>query len=309
MSSTCVDCGTTVERRGRRGPPPKRCKPCFDEHERNRRGGSRPKRSHTCKVCGCTFSNGRKTQHACSPQCRKQWSKAQQLLRHHSASCEPCGNPSCSNTRKHGTKYCCAACRESAQHSPLLTCQNPDCGKLFRMKNCTKNPWKNKGKYCTPECYRDHRWGKDRPRKKTSLSVRRAASSAALATSLRKKCKVLNVTFDPACTREAVLSRDKWVCQHCGLRCNKEYKLLPGTRTPDPRNAEHDHIIPLSVPGSLGNVFENSQCLCRKCNMKKGNTSCGQLRLPIEEDAWGKGVRVRRQPISRFLGATLVAVP
>jgi 5-methylcytosine-specific restriction endonuclease McrA len=89
--------------------------------------------------------------------------------------------------------------------------------------------------------------------------------------------------------------------------CNKEYVLDPVTFTPDLRNAEHDHIWPLSVKGSPGNVFENSQCLCRKCNMAKGDTAEGQLRLCLEEEAWGRGVRVRSLRSSRSCVATQAA--
>lgn len=309
MCLTCCDCGKTFSRPGRRGRLPNRCNECSRLHEKTRNTKKRQRYAHVCRVCGIEFENGRKKQEACSPPCRKQWAKTQAFKRYHAKCSEPCGNPVCPRTRKKGTKFCCPACRHAVQYPPMLVCQNPACGREFRMKHRTKDAWKNKGKYCTPECFQDHRWGQDRPRKQRSLSARRSASQAALAKSLRKKCKVLQVTFDPACTRQAVLERDNWVCQKCRLNCNKEYKFIPGTRTPDPRNAEHDHIIPLSVPGSPGNVFENSQCLCRECNSKKRDKPQGQLRLPIEEEAWGKGVRVRRQPSSRFSGATLAAVP
>jgi 5-methylcytosine-specific restriction endonuclease McrA len=190
------------------------------------------------------------------------------------------------------------------QYPPKRICQNPACGRKFRMKHRTKDGWKNKGKYCCPECYRDHRWGAGRPRLRRSKLARSSASRDALARSLRKRCKVYGVTFDPACTRQAVLERDGWVCQKCRAVCHKEYVLHAGTLTPDPRNAEHDHIWPLSVKGSPGNVFENSQCLCRKCNLAKGDTVEGQLRLCLEEEAWGKGVRVRSPHNSRSCVAT-----
>lgn len=173
------------------------------------------------------------------------------------------------------------------------------------MKYATKNQWQNKGKYCCPECYRDHRWGDHRPKQKRSKAARNNASRHALAKSLRKRCKQFGVTFDPACTRQAVLERDGWICQKCHVSCNKEYVLDPKTKAPHEHNAEHDHIIPLSVPGSPGNVFENSQCLCRKCNAKKGDRAEGQLRLCLEEEAWGVGVRVRSQRNSR----SSVAIP
>jgi 5-methylcytosine-specific restriction endonuclease McrA len=171
------------------------------------------------------------------------------------------------------------------------------------MKHVTKNSWQNKGKYCCPECYRDHRWGHQRPRKKTAPAVCAKAADSARATSLRKRCKVYGVTFDPACTRQAVLERDGWRCQRCRVLCNKEYKLGAASKSPHWKNAEHDHIVPLSVPGSPGNVFENSQCLCRRCNGKKSNRPEGQLRLRLEEEAWGKGVRVRSQQNSKSFAA------
>jgi len=184
---------------------------------------------------------------------------------------------------------------------------NPACGREFRRKQCTNNEWKGKGLYCCRDCYSDHRFGLDRPRRNRTKDHVARSSRDALARSLRKRCKQFNVTFDPACTRQAVLDRDKRVCQKCRVKCNKEYVLHPVTRTPDLRNAEHDHIVPLSVPGSPGNVFENSQCLCRKCNMAKGDTPEGQMRLRLEEEAWGSGVRVRRRQNLSCSGATPAA--
>jgi len=301
----CVDCQRPIDCCGKRGPLAKRCGQC---HAKSRRTNGRPRHCHVCKICAATFTNGRKTQHACSPQCRKEWANMQNLRKHHAASTKPCANPNCSKTRKRGTKYCSTECSH-ARFPPPLVCHNPKCGRTFRMKHATRNPWQNKGKYCCPECYRDHRWGTHRPRQKRSASVRRAAGKAALATSLRKRCKVFGVTFDPACTRQAVLERDGWRCQKCHVLCNKEYKLDTAAKSPHWKNAEHDHIVPLSVPGSPGNVFENSQCLCRRCNSKKSDKPEGQLRLCLEEEAWGRGVRVRRQQNLRSSGATLAAAP
>jgi 5-methylcytosine-specific restriction endonuclease McrA len=216
-----------------------------------------------------------------------------------------CANSACGKQFKvspskiaRGYRCCSWECRSVAMLHPPLTCQNPACGREFRMKHATKNKWQNAGKYCSPSCYQDHRFGADRPKMPRSKAARKAAASFALGKSLRKRCKLFGVTFDPACTRQAVIERDCSVCQKCRIVCNKEYVFVKGTCTPCQRNAEHDHIIPLSKPGSPGNVFENSQCLCRKCNRIKLATSEGQMRLPIEEEAWGKGVRVRSQPSS-----------
>lgn len=260
--------------------------------------------AHQCLHCKKKFASPRKKQPYCSMQCARLASRKRVV-----ATCarKACGKQfeALLHEVEQGRRFCC---RECSYHEPLA-CQNPKCGKQFRMKHRTSDAWKNKGKYCCPECYSDHRWGEHRPRKRRNRAQRRNAGDYALATSLRKRCKQFNVTFDPACTRQAVLDRDRNVCQKCHVKCNKEYRLHPVTRSPHWKNAEHDHIVPLSIAGSLGNVFENSQCLCRRCNAKKRDTPDGQLRLRLEEGAWGKGVRVRHQRNSRSSVGTLAAVP
>ena len=291
MCITCVDCGTSITRNGTCGRNPKRCKQCrlAFRARSGRRGGDKAKHQHSCIGCGVLFTSGRAVQKYCSMKCCR---RAGRIV-------IKCSNPLCSNMisrRKSKVKkwkpYCSTKCSES-RYPPPHVCQNPRCGKSFRMKHVTKNQWQNKGKYCCPECYHDHRWGQSRPRKQSTRAQIKRASSSSIATSLRKRCKVFGVTFDPACTRVKVLERDGWKCQKCGVLCNKEYRRDSASGAFELRNAEHDHIIPLSVPGSPGNVFENSQCLCRQCNGTKGNKPEGQLRLCLEEEAWGRGVRVR----------------
>lgn len=60
-------------------------------------------------------------------------------------------------------------------------------------------------------------------------------------------------------TRKAVLARDEWTCQYCGL---EEIKLTV------------DHVIPRSRGGS--SAWENIVASCAPCNRRKGN------RLPHE---------------------------
>ena len=304
MPLQCCDCGATIVRTGSRGPSPKRCAECrlAAKTAALKHGGSQAKHEHVCTSCSTAFCSGRKSQKFCSTACYR-ISRRKRLF-------VVCANSICRKVFEttpgkilDGRKYCCLKCSPARPRRPLLVCHNPSCGKQFRMKHFTKNPWQNKGKYCCPECFRDHYWGSHRPRKKTKAKDLRRSADRAIGTSLRKRCKVFGVTFDPACTRQLVLDRDRWLCQKCGCVCNKEYRLDPATKRPHPRNAEHDHIIPLSVAGSLGNVFENSQCLCRTCNGKKRDRSEGQLRLCLEEGAWGNGVRVRsQQHLGFFVG-------
>lgn len=307
MCLTCCDCGATIHRKGRRGPPPRRCANCKtrSRHANNRRrpGPGEGKHVHSCEHCGVLFRSARLRQKFCTPRCRTVASRKRIIV--------VCARIACGTQFEttlgrlaDGHRFCCRKCF----YPEPFVCQNPACAKTFRPKFRSNSDWKGKNKYCCRDCYADHRFGAGRPRRKRPRSHVRLSSKYALARSLRKRCKQFGVTFDPACTREAVLARDNYVCQKCRIKCNNEYRLHPKTRTPHWRNAEHDHIVPLSVCGSPGNVFENSQCLCRKCNMRKGDTPQGQMRLCLEEEAWGSGVRVRRQQSSRFCEAIPGAV-
>src|SRR5262249_42535949 len=82
------------------------------------------------------------------------------------------------------------------------------------------------------------------------------------------------VPYDGTVTRRKVLQRDHWRCQLCGVSTPER---LSGTTHPNA--PEVDHIVPLSAPGSPGHVWSNVQCACHTCNMAKGTTSRGQLRI------------------------------
>ncbi len=70
----------------------------------------------------------------------------------------------------------------------------------------------------------------------------------------------------------AVFNRDRWRCQLC------KKKLKPFNRGTYKDSApELDHIIPLSRGGD--HSYQNTQCVCRKCNAKKSSKEIGQLRL------------------------------
>jgi hypothetical protein len=209
-----------------------------------------------------------------------------------------------------GSRCCSAKCKHEHMRLPDAFCKNPACGKkIQRQSQGPRNTalGTDGRKYCCRECAWDHRWGADRPQKDWSKKHLAASSAGALRTSLRKKCKLLNVPHDEECTRLAVLDRDQWICQCCRIKCNRKYVIDTKTRRPDPRNAEHDHIVPLTAEDSPGNVFPNSQCLCRKCNNKKRDRACGQLRLDLEGSVkrWESGARGRRLRNSRFS----VAIP
>lgn len=304
MCLKCCDCNSPINRPGQRGPKPKRCSPCYAKRDKALRDKKKVRHTHVCEHCGTEFFSGKKRQRCCSDACRAEWSKVDCRNRYHQATGEPCKNPACKEARKRGTAYCSRQCRHEHMRLPESFCQNPACGKTIQRESNGPRKTamgKDSRKYCCRECAWDHRWGADRPRKKWSKEHLALSAAGALQTSLRKKCKLLDVPNDDECTRRAVLERDGWVCQMCRIDCNREYIIDPKTRRPDPRNAEHDHIVPLTEEGSPGNVFPNSQCLCRKCNNKKRARSIGQMRLDLEGSVkrWESGARGRRQRNSK----------
>jgi len=69
-----------------------------------------------------------------------------------------------------------------------------------------------------------------------------------------------------------VFARDKWRCVLCGI---KTPMLLRGTY--EDAAPELDHIIPLSLGGP--HTYINTQCACRRCNIRKSNKPLGQMLL------------------------------
>lgn len=278
---TCKRCGQfacTVPRRGR---PSKWCRDCLrsvrTEQERvrkarrNAEGKDKPHRGQ-CLKCGIEFQSGRKGQKYCGQACCHLASRSRSIV-----SCHQCGKEfeTCS-ARSSGRRFCSKACFHALHCAPLVQCQH--CGKDFKKKAYT-TPWHGKNKFCSRECSYTHRWGEHRPRKATSPEQMKRCSQKARMTTLKHRCKHYVVPFDPNCTREAVCGRDNWKCQNCGIKCHQgPCRINKRTRKVSRRNAEHDHIIPLATgPGSPGNVFSNSQCLCRRCNGRKGKKPSGQM--------------------------------
>lgn len=284
LNAKCESCGRSVATEPRRGPIPKRCDSCSEtlrrEYNTKRRGSGADKiHSAACKQCGVVFSTARKKQGYCSPECGHLASRSRSQI-----ACQRCGSQfEIDSSRAETRRFCSWDCWIASKPSHEKTCVG--CGQSFTRSVNGKMPHQDKGKYCSRECYLDHRWGTNRPRRVSSKSAIDTACRRALATSLRKRCKRFGVPFDPACTREAVCERDGWVCQQCGVKCHKgRHRFNKRTRKMSKQNAEHDHIVPLSWgEPTKGNTFDNSQCLCRACNGRKKNRGGGQMRLNLVE--------------------------
>lgn len=285
-SLKCGLCGCNTVTVPRRGRPSKWCRSCLCK-VRSKQGKDRKAKARaecrdkihaaTCSQCFKDFLSDRRNQKYCSPACARRGHRKQVAM--------VCKNPDCGKEfsrceaeARNGRKFCCMKCFRVVHSADICRCHN--CGKEFKAKSY-ENEWQGKNKYCSRACYLDHRWGNNRPGKRSSPSQIDRACRRSLATSLRKRCKHYGVPFDPACTREAVCERDGWICQQCGVKCHKgRHRFNMRTRKMSKRNAEHDHIVPLARRNpTKGNTFDNSQCLCRLCNGRKHARGGGQMRL------------------------------
>ena len=79
------------------------------------------------------------------------------------------------------------------------------------------------------------------------------------------RCRKYGVPFDSSVTRPALLDRDTWLCQSCGIG------VVEGGDTNVPNYAHVDHVVPLSA-GIFGHTWDNTQILCNQCNIDKAAT-------------------------------------
>lgn len=110
-------------------------------------------------------------------------------------------------------------------------------------------------KYCSKTC---------RDNGEVSKAIHRRVGSAYQAA---KRARTVEA-FDPI----AVLERDKWRCQMCGVKTPRKLRGLC-----QPNSPEVDHIVPLAKQGD--HVSWNAQCLCRRCNRAKSDKALGQTWL------------------------------
>jgi 5-methylcytosine-specific restriction endonuclease McrA len=280
----CALCGSEAIKIPRRGPSSRFCPACL-KGVKSEQGRARKKRRQaenrdkihagTCGHCSKDFVSASLGQKFCSPLCRVAASRKRVA-----APCEACGKTIDKPGRYSRRHFCSRECFLAVHSVPPVACVG--CGAAFKPTSY-KYEWQGKNKYCCRECYLDDRWGKDRPARKSTPAAVDRACRRSLATSLRKRCKHYGVPFDPACTREAVCERDGWTCQRCGVKCHVgRQRFSKKTRKISRRSAEHDHIVPLSRRDpAKGNTFDNSQCLCRKCNLRKSARGGGQMRLAL----------------------------
>jgi len=213
-------------------------------------------RVRRCEVCGVLYRPTYGAQRTCSRSCGLflRWTAAGKPLsmpRLHGQHtdvmfCSICGRATerrsaCSYCRRHSAQEINAwRWTEHLSSRPAISCG--DCGAEMR-------DWSGR-RYCTA-C--------SDKRARLAEHARRVECGA----SHRARCRFYGVPYDRSLKRSRVFRRDGYRCHICGR------KTLPGTHWSHPRHPTVDCLVPLSVPGSPGYVYENVACACFRCNSVK----------------------------------------
>jgi hypothetical protein len=252
MKTACV-CG------GLKSSTSKQCRACED----TQRGLSRQRICEWChKKFRCTVGQKRSGRF-CSKKCSGARIRAKTLQvqaekreMRSRRSCRVCAR-SFKSTRYRTT--CSDICAEEMKRRRHVRQHGLQCGScggplLFR-KGRTRN------KFCSVVCRR--REANNRESTKDARRIARALRKA------RKRGSSYE-QVDPY----KVFGRDRWTCQLCRMKTPRRLRGTTYDHAP-----ELDHIVALVSGGS--HTYTNTQCLCRKCNLKKGRKTLGQLRLAI----------------------------
>lgn len=94
----------------------------------------------------------------------------------------------------------------------------------------------------------------------------------------RRRCRSYGVPFDSTITAVAVFARDGWRCQCCGRVCLKAFRIVDGVVAR--KSPTIGHIVALCRK-LKGHTWDNVQCECWSCNVKKGARSQGQHRMMV----------------------------
>lgn len=289
----CLTCGTATKIFASSGKFAKYCSDaCMNPRKTDRRGVI-PVPMRTCRGCGSSYKpRMNKNGGFCSNDCYK--STVKESLKR---TCKACGIVFLKKTRtKTKGIYCSRSCAYSDQHSwhnpvrekmaPHTTIRRCGCGKYrpANRKRCESCQAKYRVAMELRAFIRGIRagvclWCKDEfPRvgdrsrfccdehRDLATKARERPRKALEKASARARNGLSKTAFDP----RVVFERDGWRCQCC--QCDTPSRLR-GTLHDDA--PELDHIVPLARGGS--HTLENTQTLCRVCNILKGARDWGDF--------------------------------
>lgn len=264
----CNKCGEGFTPRCLTGPAPETCYSC---------------RSRTCPECGKSFERKPKKDKAkdagifCSRKCSGKskrsgrtigsprsiewdlacWAEEWTQERGPRSECRWCSKEA------FGKTYCSKLCQSRWYHfskkpSCCLQCGESLAGLIYQSRSlcvaCRKK------RHC--ESRKFHRVGK-----------------------IRSRCKKYNVPYDSSVRRKDVFLRDGYNCQICKAKCLTRFKWKGDT--PCALSPTIDHIVPLSWR-RFGHTWDNVQCACWSCNVKKNNKRAGQRRFAFNATGAGE---------------------
>lgn len=260
-SCTCLDCGKEIERKGPRGPMPKRCDDCnqaikhvraIAQSEQSKRQRHERLAGRQCKCCGKPLKIKQPTY--CSKRCYYLDTFGERV-------CVQCGKPfvatydaqaccgnDCANEKANKTK--------KGQRDTSIVKICVICGQEF-------SPYKGKHTQvtCSPYC------------KRQRDSINKVKSGYKKDINRRRRL-IVSATESESFDKIDIFERDGWVCQICGKKVNRNLSY------PNPKSASLDHILPMALGG--GHTRANVQLAHLRCNIKKSDSGGGQLRLVSE---------------------------
>lgn len=267
------------------------CKGLCSKHYLRQLRGS-PVEQPPCVRCGSHIADGAYLKKYCSAGCRSAATKPEpkgfnaRMVRFN---CSHCGKAAERHYRGTGVMptLCGAACKKAAhakRHGRYTVSQRERISDTLRVRVVVRmvgaSPMQGppEPRRCGCGEYIRRKWAKACPAcaevlkrqtedRERARGRRQSKNTARLARKMRERAASVE-----AVNPIAVLSRDKWRCQLCGV---KTPKALRGTSKPNA--PELDHIIPISKGGE--HSYRNTQCACRACNAVKGDRPLGQMRL------------------------------
>ena len=278
---TCEQCGIEYRCANRPNKPNRFCsKICRGKASREQ---TRAIRSRTCEHCGKQFvvSDTAVAGRWCSRVCQwREQAEPRKVIEAKPAISKNCNGCGLGFTTKHPTQsYCTERCRQGAYNARNKEARNKRLPNPLEARTCIVCSAEFLGNpncvccsvKCTKRFHRKRHGGKH-----------------------RERARKAGVFYEPINVL-TVFERDGWRCQICGVKTPKRLRGKNQDRSP-----ELDHRIPLAMGGD--HTYENVQCACRKCNLKKLDKQIlGQLSL--FPDMRNPARKVRRHRID---GETLV---
>jgi len=260
----CNKCGEGFTPRCQTGPAPKTCYSC---------------RSRVCPECGKRFKRKPKKDKSkdagifcsrkCSGKCKQSgrlagtpksiaydlacWSEEWMQERGRRSECRWCGKEA------FGRAYCNRKCSSRWHHfskkpSDCVKCGASLAGLMYQSRSMCAKCRKRRSRQLKKEL-----------RKKYNFLKK-----------VCNRCKHYKVAYDPAVKARLVFERDGFRCQICKAKCLDRFRWVGNM--PHVMSPTVDHIMPLSWR-ERGHTWDNVQCCCWSCNVKKSNKGGGQSRF------------------------------